>query len=309
MVFSRRQLLKATCVLGASTVIGNSSQANESQATNGQLGYACLVDLTVCIGCRKCEKACAEENKLPKPDTPYEDLTVFQENRPLDISSFTVINRFYPGRIDRQTGQPIPVFVKKQCMHCLDPVCVSACPVGAMTKKSNGAVHYNEDLCIGCRYCMIACPFEVPAYEYHLAMDPRVRKCTLCYSRLLKDGGTPACAAACPVEAITFGPRCQMCALAKEKIASQPARYVNHIYGEQEAGGTSWLYIAADPFAKMGFPTLDTYSPAALTRMIQTSLYENLQVPLLVSGAFLAMAGIIQGVKKTKKKPENEGEE
>jgi len=157
-------------------------------------------------------------------------------------------NRFPPP----EAGKP-PVFVKKQCMHCNEPACASACLVGAFTKSKEGAVLYNKDVCLGCRYCMIACPFGIPAYQYHNPTSPKVRKCTLCYERT-KKGESPACAGICPPEAITFGKRHDLIRLAAEKIRLHPGQYQDQIYGLTEAGGTSWLYISAVPFADLGFP-------------------------------------------------------
>jgi formate dehydrogenase iron-sulfur subunit len=176
--------------------------------------YGCLVDLTRCIGCRKCEQACAEVNGLPQPERSFEDLTVLDAKRRPDERSFTVVNRYVSGKIDER-DQLVPTFVKLQCMHCQDPACASACIVGALTKKDNGAVHYDVSKCIGCRYCMVACPFEIPAYEYHDPITPRVMKCTFCYERVSKEGKLPGCAEICPVEAITFGRRSTLLKLAK----------------------------------------------------------------------------------------------
>jgi Fe-S-cluster-containing dehydrogenase component len=150
------------------------------------------VDLTRCIGCRKCEQACAEVNGLPQPERSFEDLTVLDAKRRPDERSYTVVNRYVSGKIDER-DQLVPTFVKLQCMHCQDPACASACIVGALTKKENGAVHYDVTKCIGCRYCMVACPFEIPAYEYHDPITPRVMKCTFCYERVQRGQTSRVC--------------------------------------------------------------------------------------------------------------------
>jgi ferredoxin len=138
-------------------------------------------------------------------------------------------------------------------MHCDEPACASSCLVSAFKKTPEGPVIYNPDVCIGCRYCMIACPFDIPTYDYFDPLTPQVRKCTMCYDRI-KQGKIPACAEICPKEAITFGKRADLIALARERIRSHPERYYPNILGENEAGGTSWLYLAGTDFAKLGFP-------------------------------------------------------
>ena len=165
----------------------NRPAAWESRAPED--AYGCLVDLTRCIGCRKCEQACQTVNSLPQPEQSFDDLTILDRKRRPDEKSYTVVNRYYSGKIDER-DQLIPTFVKIQCMHCQDPACASACIVGALTKKENGAVHYDASKCIGCRYCMVACPFEIPAYEYHNPITPRVMKCTFCYERVAERGQT-----------------------------------------------------------------------------------------------------------------------
>jgi Fe-S-cluster-containing dehydrogenase component len=211
-----------------------------------------LTDLTLCLGCRKCEWACRKANGLPRqqPIEAYEDESVFEQRRRPDSENVTVVNRYVP---DEPGGDP--VYVKTQCMHCFEPACASACLVAAFRKTAEGPVLYDDSVCIGCRYCLMACPFGMPAYTYDNPTAPVVRKCTMCFDRITKAGGVPACAEICPVEAITFGRRSELLALARSKITSEPDRYVDHIYGEHEAGGTNWLYIAGRPFEQLGFRT------------------------------------------------------
>lgn len=249
--------------------------------------YGCLVDLTACVGCRKCEQACNQANRLPPPRVPFDDLCILDRKRRPIPTAYTVVNRYYTGRLDER-NQLIPTFVKVQCMHCQDPGCVSACIVAAMTKKDNGAVHYDVSKCIGCRYCMVACPFQIPAYDYHDPLFPEVRKCTLCYDRITKEGGRPACAAMCPVEAIIFGKRNQLLELARQKIKNDPGRYLDRIYGEHEVGGTSMLYISREPFEKLGFLDLPTHPIPHLTETIQDGLFSYLWAPLVL---FAVMGG------------------
>ena len=165
-------------------------------------------------------------------------------------------------------------------MHCQDPACVSACVVGALTKQDNGAVIYDASKCMGCRYCMVACPFQIPDYDYHDPIMPQVRKSTFCYDRLSRQGKIPACAAICPVEAIYFGRRRQVLEVAQERIKNYPGRYIKKIYGEYEVGGTTWLYISGEPFEMLGFLRLPSRPMPHLTETIQHGLFKYLWAPL-----------------------------
>lgn len=304
MNINRRNFFK---IMGAgavsSTALPSDLAAWESKAPLDAFG--CLVDLTRCIGCRKCETACSEVNKLPPPVQASCDCTVFEKKRRPDEKAFTVVNRYFTGRLDSK-DQPVPTFVKVQCMHCQDPACVSACIVGALTKEENGAVHYDVSKCIGCRYCMVACPFEIPAYEYFNPITPKVMKCTFCFERISKEGGLPGCAAICPVEAITFGRRKTLLALAEKRLKENPGVYVSHIYGQNEVGGTSWLYISAEPFAKLGFPELPDKPIPKLTETIQHSLFSYLWSPILLYGI---LGGVMYSKNRKKESGNNQVEE
>jgi Fe-S-cluster-containing dehydrogenase component len=256
--------------------------------------WGCLVDLTRCIGCRKCEEACNKVNGLPPPERPFQDPTVLNRLRRPDEKAYTVVNRYFPGKLDAH-NQLVPTFVKIQCMHCQDPACASACIVGALTKRENGAVVYDVSKCIGCRYCMVACPFEIPAYEYHDPITPRIMKCTFCFERISESGGVPGCAGICPVEAITFGKRSTLLTLARDRIRKNPARYVDTIYGEKEVGGTSWMYISGVPFEKLGFIQVPDQPTPKLAETIQHSLFSYLWSPILLFGL---LGGIMAASKK-----------
>jgi Fe-S-cluster-containing dehydrogenase component len=243
MSISRRKFLGWLGAAGLTSAVGTSARAASNQEFAGYKdSMAVLHDITRCIGCRKCEGACNKVNELPAPDKPFDDLKVLEEKRRTTPKAYTVVNQF---------GAQAPTFVKQQCNHCLEPACASACFVKAFTKTPEGAVIYNADVCVGCRYCMIACPFEIPTYEYDQPFTPRVMKCTLCYPRISK-GLLPGCVEACPTEALVFGQRKELIKVANQRIAQYPDRYVDHIYGEKEMGGTSWLYLTSKAFSEVG---------------------------------------------------------
>ena len=193
---------------------------------------AILNDISKCIGCGACALACSEINGLPKQSGDTK----------LSSEAWTVIEN--SGGVN----------VRRQCMHCLEPSCVSVCPVGALQKTAEGPVIYDEKRCIGCRYCMLACPFNVPKYEWDKQL-PKVTKCIMCYEKMIKKGEQPACTAVCPTGATIFGDRDDLIEVAKSRIARQPDVYVDHIYGLHEAGGTSVLYISPIAFDEIGFKT------------------------------------------------------
>ena len=189
--------------VGASVaVIGVDAMAGENFSGYPD-SYGMLVDTTVCIGenCRRCEEACKKANDRTLDDLDLKDNSVFEKQRRTSADNYTVVNRF-----DHPDDSKKKIYVKHQCMHCAEPACASACLVKAFTKSPEGPVLYNADVCIGCRYCMVACPFYAPAYDYFDAYTPQVRKCTMCHDRI-KEGKKPACVEICPEECITFGKR------------------------------------------------------------------------------------------------------
>ena len=234
MSVSRRKFLGwLGAAAGAGGLAARPARAASNKEFSGYPGsLGVLHDITRCIGCRHCEAACNQVNQLPAPAQPFDDLTVLAERRRTDAAHYTVVNRFTVA------GAAAPVHVKQQCNHCLEPACASACFVKAFRKTPSGAVSYDASLCVGCRYCMIACPFNIPAYEYAEPLSPRVMKCTLCQPRIEK-GQRPGCVDACPKEALTFGPREALIREARERIRRHPDRYRDHVYGEHEMGGTS----------------------------------------------------------------------
>ncbi|MBW2147630.1 MAG: 4Fe-4S dicluster domain-containing protein [Deltaproteobacteria bacterium] len=259
MDLTRRNFLR---FLGLSSGAGMLGRPRKSHAVRIPAGsddrLGVLSDLSKCVGCRVCEEACNEANKLPEPKIPFDEESIFEEIRRPTVDAYTVVNRF-----PNPNPEGDPVYVKRQCMHCNEPACASACLVNAFTKTPEGSVIYNEKVCIGCRYCIMACPFYIPAYSYSSAFRPAVLKCTMCYERISKEGGVPACVESCPEEAVIFGKRRDLIHIAMERIRND-SEYIDHIYGEREVGGTSWMYISKVPFEKLGFPTnLETTPPIA----------------------------------------------
>jgi len=288
---SRREFLKQVGVIAGLAICSKASPARAERGPTGvsiagEDQYGVLVDTTRCVGCRRCENACNEINPdLPRRDSAFfKDQTVFEHRRRMDDSAYTVVNRFCNSREPSK-----PVFVKFQCMHCRNAACVSACIVGALTRDRNGAVRYDPWKCIGCRYCMVACPFQVPGYEYGNAFTPQVRKCHFCHQVRLSKGVPPACVQACPMEVMTFGKRSALLDMARDRLHAHPDRYVPHVYGEDEVGGTAWLYLASISFQSLDFPKLG-YQPApGYTEPIQHAVFKWFLPPI---GVFAALGGI-----------------
>ena len=231
------------------------------------MSKAMLIDTTWCVGCLACEEACQAVNNL-SADCDQSDLSACKFTKVFERGDY---------------------YVRKMCMHCEDPACASVCPVGAMKKTKEGPVVYDEDKCIGCRYCMQACPFQMPTYEWG-STAPRVRKCWFCYDRVV-EGKQPACAEACPAEATVFGERDEMLRLARSRIAESPDDYEHYIFGEREVGGTSMLYLAGVPFKQIGFPTNLVEKPLPL---LTWNVLSKLPDVVLVGGTMLGgMAWII----------------
>ena len=243
------------------------------------MSRAVLVDTTRCIGCRGCQVACKEQNRNPAERTTFFAAPGGYQNPPaLSATTFTLVTYH---ELATPRGDPRWVFVRRQCMHCVDPECVAGCPVDAMRKEADGTVAHDPARCIGCGNCQNVCPFGVPVLERRES-GSRIWKCTFCQDRVstasvpdvLNQGQrtpdvlddakrarhlaarrTPACVAACPTGALQHGERDALLEEARRRIARRPDRYVDHIYGEREGGGTSWLYLASVPFADIGLPT------------------------------------------------------
>jgi formate dehydrogenase iron-sulfur subunit len=246
---------------------------------------ATLIDITNCIGCRACQVACKQWNEREGEDTELQAELGFQNPATLSAKTYTLI-AFHEMENPQKPGGLDSAFVMQRCLHCLEPACVSACPTTALYRQVDGPVTYDVDKCIGCRYCLLACPWDVPTAEWN-SRAPKISKCTHCADRtdqpapiafngkpLSNDAGkrfaesisTPACVKACPADALRYGTREDMLALAHKRISDRPDKYVDHIYGEKELGGTSVVYLSAVPFEKLGFPTYDDKPFPAFTR-------------------------------------------
>ena len=237
----RLGFLKTSVLVGGTAIAGKALNAQENQNSEEFVGI--LVDTTRCIGCRACEVACSEEHDLLVPDVVNDG--ALSGHRKTSEKQWTVVNKYATDKGD--------VFVKSQCMHCYQAACAIACPTEAMKQTEKGPSIWRGNKCIGCRFCMISCPFNMVKYEFN-DWNPKVQKCTMCFERLA-EGEKPACVKACPTDALMFGTRVKNLEIARHRIYSHPDQYVHHIYGENEVGGTGYIYLAAVPFEQLGFPT------------------------------------------------------
>ncbi len=237
----RRDFLK-TVGVASTTLLTKNTPLHAEDKKDPKEFVGILVDTTRCIGCQTCEEVCAEVNGLPEPDF---DVDIFKVHRKPSPTQFTVVNGFETEKGD--------ITVKRQCMHCNQPACVSACPTNAMEKTPEGPVIWHEDRCMGCRACMVSCPFGIPQFEDDKP-NPDIKKCIMCWSRL-QEGEQPACVENCPAEALTYGKRRDLLEIARQRIYENPDDYYHHIYGEHEVGGTGYLYLSAVPFEEIGFRT------------------------------------------------------
>ncbi len=244
---------------------------------------AFLYDATRCIDCRACMMACSVENNIPMNKTRIWVAGVGLKGEYPDLDRASMVYH---------------------CMHCDDPDCLSACPVGAYSKRPDGPVLYDHDKCIGCRYCMNACPFGVPHFDYDKGLIPGafIDKCTMCPQRI-DNGLEPACVATCPTEALMFGERADLLVEAHARIQAHPDRYIDHVYGETENGGTSYLILSHVPFSELGLPELGSKPVKDVSEAVM-----GLTIPFAVTwGAVLT--GVSVGVHAYNKKKEAATEE
>ncbi|MGD8439175.1 MAG: 4Fe-4S binding protein [Holophagae bacterium] len=230
------------------------------------MSFAILTDTTKCTGCERCVDACVEQNKLG-PDIRYR----WREDDGLNGARYCSVIR-------AATGEP----VRLQCRHCLEPACVSVCPVGALSKTDAGPVVYDRDICMGCRYCMMACPYKIPRYMWERNV-PYISKCTMCFEAIDRgDIEQPACTSACPEDAtVFFRSRDEALAEARRRMSERPEGYLeNRIWGEHQVGGTSVLYIsdidlgflAGHPAKPLGDEPMPRYTQRILSTVPGTFL-------------------------------------
>jgi Fe-S-cluster-containing dehydrogenase component len=295
----RRTFLKQFAVgtaasVGVSLIPTKTEAKSKGSKKEQETIMGVLFDATLCAGCRNCERACKIAHDFPVGDIEtFRDRSVYKEYRRPTPDGHTVVNEFSCGGV-----AALPIDVKVQCMHCNEPACASACIVGAITKNENGAVTWDTDMCIGCRYCMVACPFQIPTFEFEKAIQPKIQKCDLCFERT-KVGKIPACVENCPMGALTYGPREELLQLAKEKIERYPDKYYHHVFGEHEVGGTSWLYVAPVEFSELKFPPVDDSPAPGVTEAIQHGIFAYFIPPL----ALFSWLGGVMYVSNRKNKP------
>lgn len=315
MGMKRREFIMGAAGGGATLATAAAVPAPAQARENLQMpphAVGLLFDSTLCVGCKACVSGCKEANGLPPDFNTSEQLW----DTPIDIGpkTFNVIKLYADGTADhKDQAKDGFAFVKKSCMHCVDPSCVSVCPVSAMTKDRNsGIVGYDPSICIGCRYCVLSCPFGVPQAEYDTAF-PKIRKCEMCRHRQA-EGKIPACAEVCPTGATIFGPITaieeeitrrralkagEVAAFERRTIGSgdtheRPvAQYVDHVYGEKEVGGTQFKFLAGVDFEKLGMPDLRDRSFASQSEGIQHTLYKGMIAPAVV------FAGLVWAAKRS----------
>ena len=276
MEISRRKFFQLTAAGGAAVCVSALPAAAMEPTAIDPEWYGMLNDTTRCIGCKACQAACKRENELPA-ESEQPGAVLQDAPRELSEQTYTLVQMHQAEQGGKAT------FVKRQCMHCVDPACQSACIVGALKKQPTGAVAYDAGMCMGCRYCMIACPFNVPQFEWHAAF-PSIKKCTLCNEKRVAKGKPTACSAACPAGAIVFGKRVELLKIARARIDAEPGRYRDLIYGEQEVGGTNVLYLTPPEIALagIGLPQVGHKPVSDLTESIQHRIFQYFIPPIAV---------------------------
>ncbi len=261
MGIDRRDWLKAMGGAAAVVALPGRAAASEPALLSDEVAYGLLYDTTLCIGCQACVVACRQANGDEKEGPHAAAQNLDSETR----------NIIYAAR--DESGDFLS-YMKRQCMHCAEPACASACMFGGLKKDEHGRVWWNGDLCVGCRYCQIACPFGVPRFEWDSA-NPEIVKCELCRHR---DEG-PACAEVCPRGAVITGTRSELLREARRRLADHPERYVPRIYGETDAGGTQCLYLSHVPFEDLGLPAVGDRPLPDYTEQVHGLIWKGAVIP------------------------------
>ena len=306
-VSDRRALLKGLALAGGAVATGAAPAAAREPKAAPPAAMGMLYDTTRCIGCKACVFACQQANDLA-PDTSPDGLHL----APADLNGRTknVIKLF------REEGRHS--YVKAQCMHCVDPACAAACMIGALKKDEvTGVVGYDAAYCVGCRYCQMACPFNVPKFEFDKAV-PKIVKCELCRHRIqgaalektadgfsrYPAGHGPACCEVCPRGAVIYGRRDELLEEARRRIAERPGKYFEErIYGETEAGGTQVVYLSHVPFERIGLPSFPDQGVPTVAYTVQESIYKGFIAPVALYGVLAAV------MLRNRKRGAGEGEE
>ena len=274
MSIDRRKFFKVAGITGL-TILGLNSSGSPGKKEDDTEFYGVLYDSNICIGCGACETACATAHGLPEPEDKPEAGIV----RKTSEKQRCAINSY-----ETSEGE---VYVRNQCMHCNQPACVAACLTKAMYKTKEGPVIWRENKCMGCRYCMVSCPFDVPKFEYG-STNPKIQKCDMCYDRIM-EGEIPVCVETCG-DALYFGTRRELIAEARRRIAEEPGLYIDSIYGEQTAGGTGYLYLSPVVHNELGFDTRiqDSSYPALTKSFLYSVPAVDVLVPSLLLGIHAA---------------------
>jgi formate dehydrogenase iron-sulfur subunit len=270
---TRRVFLKTACLsAGSGLLLSGVQRAAASEVVQGDT-VGMLIDLTRCVGCNSCALACREVNELGDPNEVPDELAP---------DAYTFVESM---EVMTPAGETVTRYVKRQCMHCLNAACVAACPAAAMYSSGEGPIVYRAIRCLGCRYCEVGCPFQIPRFDWDASVTAKINKCWMCYERL-QEGEEPACVVACPTGALRFGKRAELISAARRRIETHPELYIDHIMGENEVGGTSVLYLSDVPFDRLGFPpSLPEYAPPEQTEKVMSAL------PVVIGSVATLMAG------------------
>ena len=296
---SRRQFLQILGLGGATLLTGRNAAASEAHEINNDT-VGMLYDAVKCVGCKACMSACKRVNMeyggLSYDKAKFDKEGLWDAQTELNGNTRTIVKLY------KESPQKWS-YVKQSCMHCQKPSCVSACPVSAMTRdKVTGIVDYDKSVCIGCRFCQVACSFNIPRFQWD-RLNPQIVKCDLCKHTNLAKTGTTACAETCPAGAILFGKRKVLLEEAHRRIQESPEKYQKYVYGEKEGGGTNHLYLAAVPYEKIGLPALSDKADANFSENIQHTIYKGFIAPVALYSTLCFVA--VRNMKKYHKEKHN----